>query len=177
MGSSPLALALQIAQLIEANTERDLRAAVALIEEHGIGSPLLDLLTYRHPRASEKPARTNSDARRAAPYPRVSRAISEIRDSDPDKFRLLTEFERMLSRGHVLATFEDLKRFGETISKDFRPRKSRKESIPSLIGLLVQRPTADLEDLIRFAASFGVGADADQYQRLARFLIKGREGT
>lgn len=173
MTTTSLGLALRIAQIIEENSDRDIQAAVELLESRGIRAPLLDFLAHRASRAANKYLRKGSGSlSRGASSVTPLRALQE---SDPDKFRILKEFDRMLRRGQALTTLEDLKRFGERISKDFKPRKSRKDSIPALIALLAERPTPDLEALIRFAMSFGVRADADEYQRLSRFLIKGRE--
>ena len=173
MSTTPLALAFRIAQIIEENSERDIRAAVALLDSRGIGGPLLDYLARRSQIINTSPRAGAARNERASLN--IQHVMRGLRESDPNKFRILSEFDRMLRHGHVLTTFEDFKRFGERVSKDFQPRKSRKESIPGLIGLLAQRSTVELEDLIRLAAASGTRGDADEYQRLAHFLIKGKE--
>jgi hypothetical protein len=175
MSTSSLALALRIALLIEEHSEQEIVAAVELLERRGIGSALLEFLLYRRVRPDVKSASAPTEAHRHKRL-QTTRLLRSLRKTDPDKSRMLAEFDELLRRRHVLSTFEDLKRFGERVSKDFRPRKSRKESIPALMAVLAGRSRTELEELIRFAATFGVGGDADEYQRLARFLIQGRGG-
>lgn len=173
MTPTPLSLALRIAQLIADHSESEISEAILLLEKHGCRSELLDYLAHqkiersiaKKPKA-ERPPRKVEDT--------TSLAVLKLRESDPDKFRLLSEFDLMVRRGQVLATLEDMKRFGERISKDFQPRKSRKETIGVLLSTLAERPLPAIEGLMEFAATFGVAGDTDEYQRLAQFLIKGR---
>jgi len=173
MTSTPLSLALRIAQLLEEYSEVEISEAILILEKHSHRSELLDYLAHRKiertvekKRQSERPARKVDDT--------ISRAVLKLHDSDPDKFRLLSEFDLMVRRGQVLSTLEDMKRFGSQISKDFHPRKSRKETIGVLLSMLTERPLPEIERLMEFAATFGVAGDTDEYQRLAQFLIKGR---
>lgn len=172
MRNKPVALALRIALLLEEYSERELQSAVKLLRERGSTSVLLDLLSEKHER---KPPQSKSQT-----YPSrsveeaTSLAVRQLREVDAEKYRLLAEFDKMVRRGQVLATLEDIKRFGEHISKDFQPRKSRKDSIGHLMAIMAERPLRDIEQLVEFAASFGVAGDTDEYQRLAQYLIKGQ---
>lgn len=171
---SALSLALRIAELIEAHSEKEMRAAIAVLEAHGIGSPLLELLAREQRRAKSVTSKGSIDSRVDASAT-TSKAVLQLRTSDPEKFHILSEFDHMVRRGQVLSRADDLRRFGQRISKDFEPRKSRKETIAPLMALLATRTLPELEQLIEFAASFGVAGDTDEYQRLARFLIKGKD--
>jgi len=172
MNSSPLALALRIALLLEEHSDREIQAAVRLLREQGTRSALLDLLGgEREPTA----AKAKKPSNRPGPIEETaSLAVLQLREVDQDKYRLLSEFDKMVRRGQVLAAHEDLKRFGERISKSFEPRKSRKDTIGHLMATVAERPLAEIEGLVEFAASFGVAGDTDEYQRLAQFLIRGR---
>jgi hypothetical protein len=172
MSSTPLALALRIALLLEEHSERELQSAVKLLRERGSRSVLLELLGGASDPVLPKPKRLTSSSRSIEDT--TSLAVLQLRESDPDKHRLLSEFDKMVRRGQVLATHEDLKRFGERISKDFQPRKSRKDTIGHLVATMAERPLTEIERLVEFAASFGVAGDTDEYQRLAQFLIRGR---
>lgn len=171
MSKSPLALALRIALLLEEHSERELQSAVVLLRERGSKSALLDLLlaeresTPPKSKGATNPSRTIEDT--------TSLAVLQLREIDQDKHRLLSEFDKMVRRGQVLATLEDLKRFGERISKDFQPRKSRKDTIGHLIATMAEKPLTEIERLVDFAASFGLAGDTDEYQKLAQFIIKG----
>jgi hypothetical protein len=173
MSRSTLTLALRIAQLIEAHSEKEIRAAVSLLEKHGVGSELLSFVARRRDSFVPKVKPSAMDARLSQGNT-ASRAMLQFRESEPEKFHVLSEFDRMIRRGQVLTAPEDLKRFGQQVSKDFRPKKSRKETIGPLMATLAERPLPELRKLIEFAASFGVAGGTDEYQRLAQFLIKGK---
>lgn len=172
MSSTPLALALRIALLLEEHSERELQSAVKLLRERGTRSGLLDFLSGEREPAPPKSKIQTSPIRPIEET--TSQAVLQLQETDPDKYRLLSEFDKMVRGGQVLATLDDLKRFGERISKDFRPRKSRKDTISHLVANMAERPLTDIERLMEFAASFGVAGDTDEYQRLAQFLIKGQ---
>lgn len=171
--SSALALALKIAVLLEEYSEKDLREAVDLLRKHGIDSDLLDQLALNRARrlpSEQRPVLTN-----AKPAQEVtSRAVLRLKDADPEKFRILAEFDSMVRRGQLLASHEDLRRFGERISKNFESRKSRKDTIGALMSVLADRPITEIEQQVAFAASLGVSGATDEYQRLAQFLITGK---
>lgn len=174
MTSTSLSLALRIAQLVEENSEAELQEAVALLEKYGTRSHLLDYFARRkaHNRNSQPKGQSSRTQVRLDDTP--SRTVLRLRESDPDKFRLLSEFSLLLRRGQVLSTLEDLKSFGERISKDFQSRDSRKKTVSALLSVLAQLPLEEIEKLIEFAATFGVAGGTDEYQRLAQFLIKGK---
>lgn len=174
MKSTPLSLALRIAQLLEEYSEDELREAVSLLRKHRAKSELLSYLMHRKADNRTLRPKRQRDPVLASLSETNSRAVLQLRDSDPDKFRLLSEFDLMVRRGQILPRLEDLKRFGERISKEFQPRKSRKETIGVLLSTIAERPLRDIEKLIEFAATFGIAGDTDEYQRLAKFLIKGR---
>lgn len=148
-----------------------------MLHSHGADSMLLDFLVGN----IESPTRSKRKNIDASPSKALeettSRAVHKLRDEDPDKYRVLSEFDLMLRNGRLLSTHENLRRFGERISKDFTPRKSRKDTIGALIAVMADRPLSEIAQLVEFAASFGVEGDADDYQRLAQFLIKGKDGA
>lgn len=173
MTKSIKSIALQIAQLIEDHTDRELHEAVDLLRERGYGSMLLDYLAGERKSPPLSRPRQSENATKPI-YETTSRAVLKLRDKDPDKFKVLSEFDLMVRRGQLLVTHEDLRRFGERISKDFEPRKARKDTIGALMVVLADRPLSEIEHLVEFAVSFGVAGNTDEYQRLAQFLIKGK---
>lgn len=95
MKTSPLALAFRIAQIIEEHSSRDISEAVVLLKAHGVNSTLLELLSEnRAGTASEYPKASTAAAR--SPDETISRVIVQLRDTDPEKFRVLREFDRLL---------------------------------------------------------------------------------
>jgi len=107
----------------------------------------------------------------------TSRAVLALKGKDAEKFHVLSEFDALIRRGQLLPTNDDLRRFGERLTKDFEPKKARRETLSSLMSVLAGRSVKDIEELIEFSASFGVAGNTDEYQRLAHYLIKGKEGA
>lgn len=173
MNKSTFSVALRIALLIEEFSERELQEAALLIEARGGRSFLLDYISG----SSLQKKRTGSK-KTITPRKEVnqSKVLSELKLHEPEKFGLLSEFEAMLRRGAVLPAFEDIKRFGEQLSKKFVPRKSRKESISPLIALIAERSLDEIRKVIDLGASFDGSGTSDEYQRLAKFLVRGKEG-
>lgn len=177
MTKSIKSIALQIAQLLEDHTDRELQEAVKLLHEHGYSSTLLAYLAGEREAAPRLKQRDSGTSTTKPIHEMTSRAVLKLRDEDPEKYTVLSEFDLMVRRGQLLATHEDLRRFGERLSKDFKPRKARKETIGALMVVLADRPLDEIEQLVGFAASFGVAGSTDEYQRLAQFLIKGKGGA
>jgi hypothetical protein len=173
MSKATISLALRIAQLLNDYSENDLRDAVEVLRKHGHGGTLLAFLGDRGG-AEQRTGRSPATAKTKTAQDITSRAVLMLQDKDPEKFRVLSEFDSMVRRGQLLPTHEDLRRFGERVSKSFEPKKARKETIGALMVVLAERPVKEIEELIEFAASFGVSGTTDEYQRLARFLIKGK---
>lgn len=173
MKDIPFYIALKIATIIEEHTEKDIKAAISLLEEYGGHSLILDYLASRDSNSPSTEDQQQKKATRPIEEQR-SKAVINLERSDPEKYKVLSEFDSMIRKGQILSTLDDLKRFGERISKDFTPRKSRKETIGALLALIADRSLDDIEKLIEFAASFGATGDVDEYQRLAKFLIKGK---
>jgi len=177
VNKSTISLALQVAQLLNEHSESEVHDAVELLRKHGYSGALLEYLSGRNLPAK----RTNrSDAVLSTPksiQEIKSRAVVRLKEKDPKKFQILSEFDSLVKRGQLLPTHEDLRRFGELISKDFEPKKARKETIGSLIAFLAELSVDKIEELVKAAASFGTSGSDDEYQRLARFLIKGKEAV
>lgn len=166
-------LALQIAQLIEGHSEREVQMAVELLRSHGYGGSLLEYLgkVSRSERESA-PSRGESRGKKDS-VDRVSRSVLILENSDPEKFRMLSEFERQLRSGRLLETPEKLRRFGGYISKALPSRRSRDEMVVSLMSVLAEKPLEENRQLVEFANSLRSASSDDEFQRLAEFLIKG----
>lgn len=172
MKSTPFSLALRIATILEEFSDKEIRSAIAILESHGGKRFLLDYLMD-----SENDSESASDAgaqtsKRRAEVQR-SKAVAKLESSDPAKFSVLSEFETMIRMGKILVSLEDLKRFGERFSKDFSPRKSKKETISVLMTELADRPLLEIERLVEYAASFGTSGNTDEFQHLANYIIRG----
>ena len=67
-----------------------------------------------------------------------------------------------------------LRRFGETVSKNFRPRKARKDNISALMTLLATLPQEEMVKVIEKASKNTAKRNSDGFQELANFLIEGK---
>lgn len=172
-------LASRIACIVEGHTAEEIVEAIDILKERDT-SP--ELLTYLGSAAKEKSARPagQSSPRRAKVKPIdqvTSKAVLNLEKTDPEKHRVLREFDQMLRQGKVLATNRAIRRFGEKISKDFRPKTSRKDNISALMSLLASLPQAAVERIVRLAIDNTRIEEADGYQNLANFLIGGNRSA
>ena len=175
MSRSINSLALKLAQVLEDHSEKDIRSAVDILKQKGFKSDLLEYMAEIQGRAAKPSQKTGVPRKDRNPMVLSnSRAVLRLKDQDPERFKLLSEFDLMVKRGQILASNEDLRRFGERISKSFEPKKSRKDTVSALMVELCDRSLLDIEKLIEFAATLGVAGGTDEYQRLAQFLIKGK---
>jgi hypothetical protein len=173
MKKSQQALVLRIALLMEEYSEKELSHAVKILRAHGWRSEFLDLLAPSRPyELSDGGSKTKPGRQREV---KESKVVAELKLTDPSKARLLDVFEQAMRRGEILKTMEELKRFGERVSKNFQARKSRADSISPLIGALAERSLDEIGQAINDVPKFDKGASDGGYQRLANFLIKGKE--
>lgn len=169
MKNSSVALALQIAALFESHSEREWRLALDMLAKHGVDGGILEGLASI---AKKKPVVGGRSASKKG-RPDAKGLLSSLRETEPEKYEVLSEFERLLKNKQVLETHEGLRRFAESLSKDFIAGKSRADSINPLLRILLPKSTVEIEREISKVASFGVRGDTDGYLRLAKYLIKG----
>lgn len=175
MNKSSKLIALRILQLLEEFSDKELQDAVALLKKNGHSSDFIHFLAQER----KKPVSNEKKSSERVSTPKslnesISRVVLNLKKDFPDKYRVLAEFDLMLRRGQLLQTHEDLRRFGERVSKDFESKKARKETIGELMRVLVDRQVSDIEKLIELATEFGLKGNTDEYQRLAQFLIRGK---
>lgn len=167
--------ALRILLIQEEYTEKELREAIKLIQNDTPKSFLFKYLTN-----SNQGISTNKNQEKGTkPFDQQrSKAVLQIKDKEPDKYKVLSHLDILLRKGLVLQSLNDIKAFVLKISKDFPKVKSRKDSIPKLITLLADKPLTDittlLEDILKQTDS---STDDSDYQRLAQYLINGRKCT
>ncbi|MDE0522599.1 MAG: hypothetical protein OXH79_11645, partial [Boseongicola sp.] len=117
--------------------------------------------------------KTPSGGRKSKPLDQVtSKAVRDLEKSDPEKHQLLLEFDSLLRQGRVLETNDAVRRFGESVSKDFRPRTARKDNISALMTALARLGEEELAKSLNQALENSSRKKVDEYQRLARFLMR-----
>lgn len=176
MKKTAQSLALRIAQISEEHTATEISEAIGILKSYGTGS---DLFTYLAT-ATKKERRKlkKKDPVRGGmlkPIDQIiSKVVRDIEKSNPSKYQILVELDKLVRQGKVLETNEDLRRFGETVSKDFRPRRTRRDSISALMAILVLLPEPDLEQLVERVLYNSPKQQPDEYQNLARYIIHGK---
>lgn len=172
MKNKILLAALRIAAINEEFTEKEILEAVKLLEGQARTSSLLTFLAGRE---QEVKARQGQGRKAKAIEEQRSKALIDLEYKDREKFQVLSEFDSLVRRSHVLPNVDDIKRLGEQLSKDFSAKGSRREHISKLIALMAEKPLADIRGVVESILSNARLNDKDSdYQRLAQFIMTGR---
>ncbi len=103
----------------------------------------------------ELPAPTRKTApRRPRPIrATVANRLESIRESDPEKHRLLSEFLRRLTAREILPESQDIRHFAHVVGLKDLDGKSRKELIPKVMNFLMEHSVERLQMSIQSAGS------------------------
>ena len=176
MRNKSRSIALRIAQIINDNSSDEIFEAIAILKLCGSTSELLSYLALAS--KNSKPTGTGSSShrtRKSKPIDQItSKAVLDLEKTDPDKYETLLHFDRLVRQGKVLETSDMLRRFGETVSEDFRPRTSRKGNISELMTQLATLPQEEMVKVIEKASKNTAKRSSDGFQELASFLIEGK---
>lgn len=170
VNKSVTVLALRIAQIEAEYSKSEISAALSLLKRWRANG-FLEAPNKKYPQQTEAKAVKQQD-----PLLRKgnSQVVLSLRGVDEDKFRLLADFELMLRDEKILRKFEDVKRFCGVLGKNFKPKKSRKETIGPLITFMSRMSATQLAELIEKAKSISGEEGTNGYQDLADYIIKGR---
>ena len=168
-------LASHIDQILREHSTSEIREAVSILRKHQTNSELL--LNYldvaAKPASSTGREKGSTVKKSSKPLDQVtSKAVRNLEKSDPVKYRRLLEFENRLRQGRVLKTNASVRRFGESISKDFRSRASRKDNISALMSALVRLEEDRLNKALDQAMESSHEKKSGEYQRLAEYLMR-----
>ena len=78
-------------------------------------------------------------------HPNTANALASIRENDPQKHRLLSEFFVLLKHRRILPESQDIRYFAQLIGLKDVGGKSRREMIPALMRFLLEQPGGRLE--------------------------------
>lgn len=172
MKSRVSSLAQRIRSIKEEFSENEIRRALRLLEQESSSSPLFaDLANGK--RGSRR--RLTPSRRNKKPQDQRSQAVISLERKDPEKYRVLSEFDSLLRKGAVLPKVNDIRRLGESLTKDFTSKRSRRESISKLMAVLADRPFNEITAVVNAILSNGeLDNDESDYQRLAHFIITGK---
>jgi hypothetical protein len=164
-------LALKILLMKEEFSEREIRDALILLSNYGTESDLIEYLAHSH---SEGKAPAH-EKRTSKPLDKMqSKVVMELAEKDEEKFKILSEFDSLLRKEKILPRVEDIRRLGNSISKDFPKIKSRKDGVLKLVKLLAEKPPEQVREVLQSClAELSQSQDTSEYQQLAQFIISG----
>jgi hypothetical protein len=165
--------ALQILLLVEEFSTEELAAALALVG----GQEGEDLLAFlaRAAQCARKPNAPHH--KNGKPTLRgETRALQEIKGTDPLKYGVLRDFEMLVREGQVLQTLDDFRAFGKLLGKEYSPAKSRKESVGRLMAVLSQM---DLDSIRAVIARVPTKTQEEGtiFRRLANQIMSGPQSS
>jgi hypothetical protein len=102
----------------------------------------------RERRTRRQPAKPGHQAK-----PSVASTLEQLRPTDEEKHRLLTDFYSQLKDKKVLPESQDIRHFVQLIGLKEIAGKSRKDMIATLMRFLVEQPTERLQFDIDKAAN------------------------
>lgn len=103
----------------------------------------LSKVSIRNDGDRQKPPKSLSRNQKPS-HPTIVNALELIRESEPEKHRLLGEFLSYLKNRTVLPESQDIRHFAQLIGLKNVQGKSRKDMIPTLMRFLLEQPTERL---------------------------------
>jgi|GEM_PF-1439457 len=170
MNSRLSSLTRRITAIKKEFSKREIESAVKLLEKQDSTSPLLPHLSNgiraKRQAKSRSTKRSIQDQR--------SKAVVRLKRKDDAKYRVLSEFDSLLREGSVLPRVNDIRRLGESLTKDFSSRSSRRDSISKLMNILAARPLHEITMIVDAVLSNKqLDTGKTDYERLADFIITG----
>jgi hypothetical protein len=138
--SKSLLLADEISLLVRHFGIQQVRAALAKAASQDDGTPRVATRGNLQPR--KRSIRTNGGS-----------LLAPIREVDPEKHLLLSEFLLQLRDRHVLPESQDIRHFAQIIGLKEITGRSREEMIPKLMRFLIEQPIEKLRADIRSASN------------------------
>jgi hypothetical protein len=160
MSHSPKSLLLdeEIELLVRHFGVRKVRAALAKVSTAGEMTPPKPIL--QTVLRNQKPIRTT-----------VVKALGSIRETSPDKHRLLTEFWSRLKDRQILPESQDIRHFAQLVGLKDISGKSRKDMIPKLMRFLLEQPVDRLRIDIQSADNISEQQREEGFSILADKLL------
>ncbi len=172
MNSRLSSLAQRITAIEKEFSKHEIESAVKLLEKEGSASPLFTYLSDGMKISKRRP----KPRRRKKPIQdQRSKAVMRLEHQEPDKYRVLSEFDSLLRKGSLLPRVNDIRRLGESLTKNFTSRSSRRDSISKLMDVLAARSLHEITTVVDGVMSNDEADTGESdYQRLADFIITGK---
>jgi hypothetical protein len=124
--------------------------------------------------ASEPQPRRRSPDHQAKPS--VTSTLEQLRQTDEEKYRVLTDFYTQIKDRKVLPEAQDIRHFAQFIGLKENGGKSRKEMIPRLMRFLLEQPTDRLKLNIQTAANVSEQQRQQGFSVLTDKLLGDKQG-
>jgi len=125
----------------------------------------------RHPAGASGP-KHEAGPRATNKTTTVVGALDAIRESQPEKHRLLSEFYQGLNQRRVLPEAEDIRQFAQLIGIKGLRGKSRKDLLPGLMRFLLTLPQEAASSAVRRAEQINAEQRQQGFSVLADKLLK-----
>ena len=168
--SKSIQVSLKILLIIEEYSSKEISDAIKMIESDfsDDNNPLILFLK----KISSVSKKKNLNNKRSDKEPQYSKCIADLKESDEEKFLLLSKLDKLIREGKVLAKLSDLRKLATQISKDFPNVKSRKDAIPKFMSLLVSMDIADARKIVNMIIQDQErNISESEYQELAGYII------
>ena len=163
--------ALKILLIQEEYSASEIDEAIKLIKDDSEAPALITYLASGNYKSQHK---VKSKKSQKSISEQTSKVVLELKESDPVKFSLLSEFDSLLRKGLILKKLNDIKTFASGLSKEFPETKGRRDAIPKLVALLAELPNEKIKELVEKALTESkLSPESSEYQELAQFLIHG----
>lgn len=177
MKKASISVALQIAQILNDNDRKAISDAIGLLRSYGSGHELLRFLIETGAENPGKSIKAKGNVRlSAAGRSGFRELLLELKERNSNVHKRVLRFEEALIDGRLLPRAEEVKRLGQTVSKKFRPGKSRIEAVNSLILELLSLNDNEIVAVIEHVESGQAQPDSDGFQKLAHYLIGSKSG-
>lgn len=146
-------------------TKKELSEAVEFISDK-TENDILSLLADKKNKKKPSPEKGN------AITDQMSKAVSDLKTVDYEKYQLLKIFDQHLRNNELLPRLDSIKKLGASFSKEFVSGKSRKDTIPKLMALLAEVSIEELKHTITNILNES-GHENSEYADLANYIIHG----
>lgn len=133
-----------------------LEQEIALLVQHfGLARVRAALrhVTNGNDEEAPKPSRRPTPRDRVSIRPSVVNGLELLRQGDPEKHRLLSEFLNQLKERKILPESQDIRHFAHLIGLKNITGKSRKDMIPTLMRFLLEQPNERLRTDLQSASN------------------------
>ena len=165
-------LILKFLLIQEEYSTREIEEALSFLKRKGSDAILFDYFLGKPQESGATPSPRQKSAK--VSEDRLSPAVAKLEGVEPEKFSILSDFERLVRKVEILPRVSDMRELVNSLSKEWPSYKSRRESIPDLMSRLSQLPLEQIKIIFSQSLSHEkINVNSSEYHRLANYLITG----